>query len=170
MKTIHVPVHFFGRRRIDGVSTYKVGNGAELLTAIGWRVVRPPRAMVSSYTYMLPPPGVELRRGQEPTVSIEVPSDEEIMELATRLHRAGVAWGGSAFGCKVTYTPRHETQFRSSALDGEQPRTESIPSPARFTMTHPSDLWWDRCEWREGDERPPRWFGDVEHEATAATA
>ena len=162
MRTIQVMPDFYRKKKIGGVSCYKVGSGVKSLAAIGWRVVKR-ASIVSSYTYMLPPEGVEYGRGEHPTIPLVVPDDQEIEDLANRLHLAGATWRGEAFGCSVRYTPRHTEMHPTTMINGvtgeRTPTVQQWEESSWFEIRTGDGLWEVGCRWEQGDEGRPRWYG-----------
>jgi hypothetical protein len=85
-----------------------------------------------------------------PVVPIVIPSLEEVRNFAMRLHSAGEAWQGEAFGWQAEYNPE---------------RTEP-PLESRMTFT-PADfcigesgIWFYSLMWEAGRDKPAVEFLD----------
>lgn len=79
-RTIHVRIGTYGKAPTKyGHNAYKVGsNNHLLLVRAGWTHVGTGRGS-SGYEYVSPPEGT---RGSNPTISLQVPTDEEILAIA----------------------------------------------------------------------------------------
>jgi hypothetical protein len=158
MKTtaIEVGVHYFGKKRLDGVSCFKIGEGAEYLRRHGWRVVK----RTSSYTYMVPPERVHLRRGERPKIRLDVPVRDDIEALATALHEKGQQVTTTLCGWPVLYKPSFAGPLRITlwSLDGIPTDREIwCFEPAIFECGSFELLWQICCEWTQGEDAPPEW-------------
>jgi hypothetical protein len=153
-----VKIDCYGRKKINGVSCYKIGTGYGLLVKSGWQVVKAPSSL-SSYAYLLPPAGSQ-PSCRDITVELEVPTVDQVRPLAERLHAIGQPWSGTEFGFPATYTPRYQTEIVARALlapEG-QGATETYTSthPATFEIGNHKTVWYMGCKW---ENNGLHWFG-----------
>lgn len=88
--------------------------------------------------------------GEEPVIPIVIPDLDDVRALAARLHRAGKAWRGEAFGWQAEYNPEQAT----APLDSNMTYT-----PADFSIGE-SGIWFFSLLWEHGRGEPPVEFLD----------
>lgn len=132
---------------------YKVANNHIWLFEIaGWEFVR---KTSGSYCQMRAPDG---HRGKEVAVPLTVPTIEEIIEVARKLHAAGeeanhefkfgtMNWGGK-------YKPAHTVQLQTSTFSYEDPEIKqevtSWEQEAEFQVGH-FGSWYVSIKWNKPD-------------------
>ena len=153
-----VKIACYGRKKIKGVSCYKIGEGYDLLAKSGWQIVKA-RSSRSGYTYMLPPAGMNPPCSAI-AVTLEVPTVEQIRALAERLHSIGQPWSGTEFGFPVTYTPAYQTEMVARALLAPEGKgateTHISTHPATFEIGNYKAVWNMVCKWEDDGQR---WYG-----------
>ena len=104
---------------------------------------------------------LKVKRGK--TVSIEIPTDEEIERIAMRMHSAGEHRLEIILGCKVFYRARMEQSYTTTKVDpftgkrGKRSPPRKSVSPAEFTFGY-NGPWKIVLSWQAGDDKPPTWF------------
>jgi hypothetical protein len=156
MRPFLVRVACYGKQAKYGPDVYKFGAGREavVLMEAGWRAVR----RNPSYWYLSPPPGLPDPR--HPTARVLIPDDDEIAELARRLHAEGVEAAGQVGIWRYHYTPHEEgiriTQKSTLGSHGwersEEP--EHFRNVAKFEIGD-SRLWHVGFYWDEGPTAEP---------------
>jgi hypothetical protein len=103
---------------------------------------------------------LKVKRGK--SVSIEIPTDEEIKRIALQMHAGGKPCLQTILGHKVYYHPREgyrRTTTEFSVFTGErgEPSAPSISHfPAEFTFGY-NGPWSIVLSWQAGDDKPPTW-------------
>jgi hypothetical protein len=152
-----VKIHCYGRKKLNGVSSYKIGTGNDLLTKAGWSTVKPPSSR-SSYTYMLPPPNSN-PSPRNITVELDVPTAAQAGALAERLHALGQPWSGTEFGWRVEYIPAHQSALSVRCVSHDGTSTveqHTMTNPANFQIGSFTTVWYIGCSWEENGQR---WYG-----------
>jgi hypothetical protein len=105
----------------------------------------------------------QLKAKHGKTIAVEIPTDEEIVRIAMRMHESRKPTLETIHGWKVLYLPRQDFSYTSISVDaftGERGNA-SVPgkatSPAEFTFGYDAP-WKIVLLWKEGDENPPAWF------------
>lgn len=88
--------------------------------------------------------------GRESLLPVVVPVLDEVLAFAARLHDAGEAWQGEAFGWQGEYVPESRTRPLGSRLDF---------TPAEFCLGE-SGVWFYSLMWEHGAAAPPVEFLD----------
>jgi len=158
MRTVRLTIHTFGKYARYGKDVYKVPRGVELLVRNGWTPVRTPRPHCCSYSYLRAPKGNKTR---SPVVEVDMPTDDEVRELAAALHAKGEAWKGDMCGWPASYRPERDrsSTWRTDMPGGlEKVETHRYHSPASFEVG-------ELCLWRVfvAFEREERWIWDTEN-------
>jgi len=96
-------------------------------------------------------------------VRISIPTDDEIVELARKVHEKGVKYDSFCHGWSVTYCPAHVKHSTHTIVSAQT--LESWTEERQYDLsscfeigTHRS-VWYVGCAWNDGDESPPRWYG-----------
>ncbi len=181
MKTVQMTIQYYGHsRKYGGRKTYKVCPFvARLLTQAGWQLIH----VGHSYVYLAPKDAAF--RG-DPTVTLEIPEDQEIEQLAQSLHSKGTAVEGIVSQWSYAYTPAHRTQSSFLQMSGtdvlmglEQKRNQSVQSQIRknllsgsipFTVHQTESenqadfrigeltVWYVSLRWPNGKNTEPVWY------------
>jgi len=88
--------------------------------------------------------------GRESVLPVVVPETEAIRELAHRLHKAGRAWQGEAFGWQAEYVSQREVPPLQSRMGF---------TPAEFCIGE-SGVWFFSLMWENGRTADPVEFLD----------
>ena len=102
MDTVKLKVPGYGKDKRYGDNVYKFGDDASLLIKRGWKQA----AVLGSrcvYNFLSPPAGVE--GCKSPIIEVDIPNDDEIMKLATRLHARREPYTGWLGEWEVEYRP-----------------------------------------------------------------
>lgn len=97
------------------------------------------------------------------SVPVTIPDLADVRRLAARLHDAGTAYLGRAWGWEVTYEP--EVRAATAEVDvpdgqgGFTVQTMPLWMPASFTIGE-SGVWFFSLMWEEGVDQPPVEFLD----------
>ncbi len=104
---------------------------------------------------------LKVKRGK--TISVEIPTDEEIERIAMRMHNVGKPCLETILDCKVFYRPRGEFSYSTVNVDpftgkrGHQSPPSKSAAPAEFTFGYDGP-WKIVLSWNAGDDEPPQWF------------
>lgn len=137
------------REQVAGQWTYKVHKdttAAKVFERNGWREVK----RRYSIRHFVMPDGSEPPSHLTPVVEILVPTREEIIRLASKLHEARTGAGLEVDGLQVSYSPSHA--FRTTNRAGKE---YTRRHPARFMMF--KQCWLATASWERGDDKPPEW-------------
>lgn len=99
-----------------------------------------------------------------PIVPIVIPNLDEVRKFTGKLHAAGKAWRGEAFGWSAEYNPER----LEPPLDSKMAFT-----PADFSIGE-NDIWFFSMTWEYGRDRDPveylddRSIVNIEHRQTVA--
>ncbi len=96
------------------------------------------------------PDGSEPAAHLTPVVEILVPTREEIIRLANKLHEAKTGAGLEVDGLQVSYSSSHA--FRTTNRAGKE---YTRRHPARFMMF--KRCWLATASWERGDDKPAEW-------------
>ena len=143
-----------------GKNAWKVSwESALLMTKAGWTSVGKGRY----YHYVVPPNG-ELTP-KNPTVTVEVPTDEEIERVAMAAHRDGTRHKDVIDGWVVRYCPAEAELCQVTGIyelsrkgyrQVQGPEPPVLQEHAEFTWGV-SAPWSVTLLWEQGDKRPPTW-------------
>lgn len=160
LRTIHLRFDLYGKAPPKyGANAYKVGlaNG-HLLARSGWTQV----GKGQQYAYVVPPHGPP---GPHPIVAIQVPTDDEILALALRMHRQHETQAEDVEGFVAHYRPAGGvalkiTEVREFSADRWDARVDPPPPVNRkfseFTFGVGAP-WRIDLVWQHGDDQPPTW-------------
>jgi hypothetical protein len=141
------------REQVGGQWTYKVHKdttAAKVFERNGWREVK----RRYSIRHFVMPNGSEPSAHLTPVVEILVPTREEIVRVANRLHEAKTGAGLEVDGLQVSYSPSHA--FRTTNRAGKE---YTRRHPARFMLF--KRCWLASASWVRGDDKPADWsFSD----------
>ena len=93
---------------------------------------------------------IEPHKDHAPLVPIVIPGLDEVREFAAKLHAAGKAWEGEAFGWPAEYAPEEP----DPPLDSKMTFT-----PADFCIGE-SGIWFFSLAWEHGRDAEPVEFLD----------
>ena len=144
------------REQVGGQVAFKVHKdttAAKVFERNGWREVK----RRYSIRYFVMPDGSEPPAYLTPVVEFAVPTREEIIRLANKLHAAKTGAGIEVDGLQVSYSPSHAFQTTNRA-GKEYTRRH----PARFLLFKNS--WLVTATWEKGDDKPPEWRFSGENE------
>lgn len=142
-----------------GHGALKVGLGTRgLLVRAGWTHAGSGR----EYEYVIPPSGVS---GRHPVVELQVPTDEEILSIALRMHARRKSCVEVIEGFIIQYRPSGETKYqitetvtyapgRWGEREGPQPPVLRKAAELTFGVDAP---WRVELVWDHGEENPPTW-------------
>jgi hypothetical protein len=88
-RRVRVAVSNYGTQRVNGRKAYKIGNGTcivDILQRRGWSLAK----KTKKYVYMVPPEGVTAEEAL--VVELLVPTKEQTLDVAQRLHKAHHNW------------------------------------------------------------------------------
>jgi hypothetical protein len=163
-RTIHVRIGTYGKAPAKyGRNAYKVGAANHrLLVRAGWTHVGTGRGP-DPYEYLSPPEGI---RGSNPTISLQVPTDEEILAIALDMHKRRERQINLVEDFIVYYLPAggvavqiHEViDFIPGQPWGLRVRPEPpvLRKFAEFTFGV-SAAWSVDLIWEHGEDLPPTW-------------
>lgn len=163
-RSIQVRIDTYGKAPAKyGPNAYKVGLADRpLLVRAGWTDVGTGRGSYP-YAYVSPPEGTP---GSNPTVQLQVPTDEEILAIALQMHQRRERSTEVVEGFIVDYRPAGEVVLQVSetfVFKPDRPWGERLgPSPpvlrksAEFTFGVGA-AWSVGLVWEHGDDQPPTW-------------
>ena len=169
-RTIHVRIGTYGKAPAKyGRNAYKVGSANHrLLVRPGWTHVGTGRGR-SVYEYVSPPDGTW---ENNPTISLQVPTDEEIMAIALEMHKRRERQINLVEGFIVYYLPAGGVAVQTHEVIGFEPGLpwglRLRPEPpvlrkfAEFTFGV-SAAWSVDLVWEHGEDQPPTWCCRDEH-------
>lgn len=137
------------REQIDGQWAYKVHKdttAAKVFERNGWREVK----RRYSIRHFVMPDGSEPPSHLTPVIEILVPTREEIVRLANKLHEAKTGAGLEVDGLQVSYSPSHA--FRTTNRAGKEYTRRHAASFMMFKT-----CWLVKASWERGDDKPPEW-------------
>lgn len=144
------------REQIDGQWAYKVRKdttAAKVFERNGWREVK----RRYSIRHFVMPDGSEPPAHLTPVVEILVPTREEIVRLANKLHEAKTGARIEVDDLQVLYSP--SSSYRTTNRTGKEFTRRRAASFMMFKT-----CWLVKVAWEKGDDKPPEWFfsGDGE--------
>lgn len=165
-RTIHLRFDLYGKAPAKyGANAYKVGwADAHSLARSGWTRIGNGR----HYTYVIPPHGPP---GPHPIVAIQVPTDDEILAVALRMHQQRETQADEVEGFVAHYRPSGGvvlkiTEVREFSADRWDERVEPPPPVHRkfseFTFAVGAP-WSVELVWEHGDDQQPTWIRREEH-------
>lgn len=130
---------------------HKDTSAAKVFERNGWREIK----RRYSIRYFVMPDGSDPPEHLTPVVEFAVPTREEIIKLANKLHTAKTGTGKAVNSLQVSYNPSHA--FRMTNRAGKE---YTRRHPARFLLFKHS--WHVTATWEKGDDKPPDWsfFGE----------
>lgn len=141
------------REQVGGQWAYKVRKdttAAKVFERNGWREIK----RRYSIRHFVMPDGSEPPEHLTPVIEFAVPTREEVVRLANKLHATKAGAGIRVDGLEVSYSPSHAFQTTNRA-GTEYTRRH----PARFMMF--KTCWLATASWERGDDKPPEWsFSD----------
>ena len=160
MRSIDVKVNTFGKAPTRyGRNAYKIGKTEwALFVRAGWTHAGDGK----EYSYVIPPAGVG---GCNPTITVQVPTDEEILSLALEMHHAGKTAVQVIEGFIVFYHPKDIKMYQiidtivfGPGHRGERqgPQPPVLHKAAEFTFGV-SAPWSIKLIWDHGNDQPPIW-------------
>lgn len=137
------------REQIDGQWAYKVHKdttAAKVFEQNGWREVK----RRYSIRHFIMPDGSEPPAHLTPVVEILVPTRDEIVRLANKLHEAKTSTGLAVDGLQVLYSP--SSSYRARNRTGKEFTRRHVASFMMFKT-----CWLAKASWERGDDKPPEW-------------
>jgi hypothetical protein len=140
-----------------GKGTYKVGLAdAYALQSAGWAWL----GSGNTYGYVRPPEGV---RGPSPQVTIQVPSDEDILALAMAWQASGKRVAGTLAGYLAQYVPA-SSRIGELYYPDTGSRTVLRSGAANFEVGIGCE-WRVSLTWSNGADQAPTWYRRHEHQS-----
>ena len=145
---LEIPSRGAAPKKTFGTGAYKFFVGAGfLLVPRGWTKLKKSR----DYAFLRPPAGGP--QGLPFVIDIDLPSREEVLELAEQRHAIGTEWTGRLGEWGVIYVPAHKSTMKlvdpfTDAPPVEMPE-DTLVIPAHFKVGIPL-IWTCWVDWRKG--------------------
>lgn len=128
---------------------------AKVFERNGWREIK----RRYSIRHFVMPDGSEPPEHLTPVIEFAVPTREEVVRLANKLHAARAGSGIRVDGLQVTYSPSHA--FKMTNRAGKE---YTRRHPARFMLF--KQCWLATASWERGDDKPAEWSFTGEGDAS----
>jgi len=158
MRTVNLWITTDGKAKKCGPDVYRVPAGdlmLALLESNGWKFLH----REFGVPLMQAPAG---RGTKRPVVSVSIPETDEILALATDLHKKHQKWKGEAFGWPSSYEPGGPRELRVLFRgDDNHPHCETVTQTMPSFFSIGDGGWYVSIQWKDGSE--PEYKEDISH-------